>query len=112
MTVHPPGERAPCVKAVFPMPNGNATVVLRPTVADGALVLDSSGGRFGGSGFYRVQARDPERVRVWRVRTLGERFRMYVDAKGDVRCDHAVRFLGLPVLGLHYRIFRRTRAGT
>jgi hypothetical protein len=107
MTERAPAERAPCVKVVFPMPSGNATVVLRPSVKGGALELDSSGPRFGSAGFYRVQARDAERVRVWRIRTLKEHFRVYVDGKGALRCDHAVRFLGLPVLRLHYKMFRR-----
>lgn len=46
MTESPPVAGTPCAKVVFPMPNGNATVILRPRIgADGALVLDSSGGR-------------------------------------------------------------------
>lgn len=107
MTERVPGASAPCVKVVFPMPNGNATVVLRPTIdADGALLLSSRGGQFGGPGFYRVQGRGPGRVRVWMIRTLVEQFRVYVDAKGILRCDHAIRFLGLPVLRLHYKMTR------
>jgi hypothetical protein len=108
MAARVPGERAPCVKVVFPMPDGNATVVLRPSVdAEGALVLDSSATHFGGAGFYRVQAIDAERLRVWRIRTLRERFRVYVDAAGVLRCDHGVSFLGLRVLKLHYKMSRR-----
>jgi hypothetical protein len=107
MTERVPGASAPCVKVVFPMPNGNATVVLRPSVdKDGALVLSSRGGRFGGPGFYRVQGRSGGRLRVWMIRSLVEQFRVYVDAKGVLRCDHAVRFLGLPVLRLHYKMTR------
>jgi hypothetical protein len=113
MTERAPAAPGPCVKVVFPMPRGNATVVLRPDVdADGALVLESSGRRFGDAGFYRVQARDAERVRVWHIRTLKERFRVYVDERGVLRCDHSVRFLGLPVLTLHYKIFRREAAAS
>ncbi|HUS65173.1 MAG TPA: hypothetical protein VMZ28_11550 [Kofleriaceae bacterium] len=107
MTEVAPGLAAPCVKVVFPMPRGNATVVLRPEVAeDGALLLDSSGRRFGDAGFYRCAARGSERLRVWQVKTLRETFRVYVDRAGVLRCDHAVRFLGLPVLNLHYKICR------
>lgn len=109
MTEQAPNLGVPCMKTVFPMPNGNATVILRPRVnADGSLVFDSSGKRFGDAGFYRVQARGPERVRVWYIRTLKEQFHMFVDEHGDLRCDHAVRFLGLPVLRLHYKMLRRT----
>jgi len=100
----PHGDR-PCVKVVFPMPAGNATVILAPRLdAAGNLELDSRGARFGDAGFYRVQRLRPGRLRVWRVRTLVEHFRVYLDAEGVLRCDHRVRFLGLPVLALHYRI--------
>ncbi|HEY1555998.1 MAG TPA: hypothetical protein VGF94_14270 [Kofleriaceae bacterium] len=108
MTERPPHEAAPCVKVVFPMPHGNATVILRASFrADGSLDLDSSGRRFGEAGFYRVHARDTERIRVWRVATLRERFHVFVDDAGTLRCDHDVSFLGLRVLRLHYKMFRR-----
>ncbi len=107
MTERTPNEVDPCVKVVFPMPRGNATVILRASIDDtGALVLDSSGHRFGEAGFYRVQARDGERARVWRISTLREHFRVYVDAAGVLRCDHRVKFLGLPCLSLHYKMTR------
>jgi hypothetical protein len=100
----PRGDRA-CVKVVFPMPEGNATVILAPRIdARGDLELDSHGAGFGDAGFYRVQRTRPGSLRVWRVRSLVEHFRLYVDAEGVLRCDHRVRFLGLPVLALHYRI--------
>jgi hypothetical protein len=42
-----------CIKAVFPLPNGNATVILKPSVGkNGELVLNSSGKKFGDNGFY------------------------------------------------------------
>ena len=45
-TTLPDGRR--CAKIVFPLPRGNATVVLAPRVdADGALHLESSGRGFG-----------------------------------------------------------------
>jgi len=100
-----PAQASPCVKVVFPMPEGNATVILRPeNDTDGGLRLESKGSAFGDVGFYRVQAASKGRVRVWRIRSLVERFRLYVDDFGALRCDHTVRFLGLPVLSLHYKI--------
>ena len=112
MTETAPGAGVPCVKVVFPMPNGNATVVLRPEVEpDGSLILDSSGKRFGDAGFYRMQKIDGERLRVWQIKTLKERFHVYTDPAGTLRCDHSVRFLGMPVLTLHYKIFKRAEAG-
>jgi hypothetical protein len=106
-------DRAPqydgaCVKVVFPMPYGNATVLLRPENApNGAFVLLSSGRRFGDPGFYRLR-RNGDRLCVSYLRTLRERFFVYVDAEGTLRCDHTVRFCGLPVLTLHYRMAPRT----
>jgi hypothetical protein len=111
MTERVPNAPGPCVKVVFPMPHGNATVLLRPEVTSGgSLVLDSSGRRFGDPGFYRLDARGAERVRVWHIRSLKEKFHVFVDPDGTLRCDHSVRFLGLPVLRLHYKMFRKTVA--
>jgi hypothetical protein len=100
----PIGDR-PVVKVVFPMPHGNATVLLHPRLSPtGEFELSSEGQTFGDVGFYRIDGRPDGRLRVWRVRTLKELFRVYLDAAGTLRCDHQVRFLGLPVLRLHYRI--------
>ena len=42
-----------CVKAVFPLPKGNATVIMVPKIeVNGSLTLDSSGKKFGDPGFY------------------------------------------------------------
>ncbi len=105
MTSRVPLSERPCVKVVFPMPRGNATVILRPSVdAEGHFELSSEGKGFGDVGFYRVETLGKGELRVWRVRTLKEHFRVYVDDQGTLRCDHRIRFLGLPVLHLHYRI--------
>jgi hypothetical protein len=104
MTESPPRAGGPCVKVVFPMPDGNATVLLRPTNIEGSgFRLASIGHGFGDAGFYRVQ-RAGHALRVWCIRTLHETFRLYVDPEDFVRCEHDVRFLGFPVLTLHYRI--------
>lgn len=51
-TCHLPSGKT-CIKAIFPLPNGSATVILKPSVGQrGELILDSSGRRFGDSGFY------------------------------------------------------------
>ena len=42
-----------CIKAIFPLPNGNATVILTPNIGPrGELILDSAGQKIGDSGFY------------------------------------------------------------
>jgi hypothetical protein len=111
MTVRVPRSDTPCVKVVFPMPRGNATVILRPSVDErGNLHLISRGAGFGDAGFYRITDLGDDRLRVWRVSTLHEDFHVYVDEAEVLRCDHTVRFLGTRVLHLHYRI-ERNRQG-
>lgn len=42
-----------CIKAIFPLPKGNATVIMKPSVGTNKeLILDSSGDKFGDAGFY------------------------------------------------------------
>jgi hypothetical protein len=103
-TASPPGHR-PCVKTVFPVVRGNATVLLRPeNQADGSFKLISSGRRFGDPGFYRITAASRGRLRIWYVRPLKEIFHVYPDTDGSVRTDHFLSWWGLPVLHLHYHI--------
>lgn len=98
-----------CVKVVFPLPNGNAIVILKPEVdASGALTITSAGDGFGHPGFYfTVHAPDG---RVWAryVRTMRESIRAYAPGDGDVHADHTLRIFGRVFLRLHYRL-RRTR---
>jgi hypothetical protein len=104
MTERVPRHDGLCEKVVFPMPGGNATVILRPeNAAAGGFRLDSSATRFGDVGFYRIGQMRGGALRVWRVPSLHEQFHLYVE-EDILRCDHHVRFLGLPVLSLHYRI--------
>ena len=103
MTQPTPRENLPCIKTVFPMPDGNATVILRPVNDGTGFRLTSAGTGFGDAGFYRVQ-KSGDGMRIWRVSHLHETFHLYVDQEGCVRCDHEVRFLGVDVITLHYRM--------
>lgn len=106
MTERAPAVPGRCVKVVFPMPNGNATVILRPENDEGSgLRLSSVGRAFGDAGFYRMQ-RSGDGLRVWRIASLHETFFLYADEEDVIRCEHEVRFLGFRVLTLHYRIAR------
>lgn len=108
MTEEIPHAEGACVKVVFPMPNGNATVILRPENDERTgFRLVSAGERFGDVGFYRVQ-RSGDALRVWRISSLHETFCLYVDDEDTVRCEHDIRFLGFRVLTLHYKIGPRT----
>ena len=109
MTERVPGEDVPCVKVVFPMPNGNATVILRPRARARRLVHPRLE-RARASGARASIACRPEAPIACACGGSGRcasTSACYVDAKGALRCDHSVKFLGLPVLRLHYKMARR-----
>lgn len=100
-----PGRAGLCVKVVFPLPNGNAIVLMRPVAhEDGSLSVVSAGTRFGDPGFYfTVRAREGE---VWAryVASLKESIRVYAAEGGAVRADHVLKLWGATFLRLHYRL--------
>lgn len=99
----PSGE--PVLKVVFPLPRGNATVLMKPTVDDdGALVLTSSGERLGDSGFYFLLTNSKGKFFVRYLPTLRESIRVFVDEEGVLRADHILRLRKSKALHLHYRI--------
>jgi hypothetical protein len=104
-----PDEATPCVRVVFPLPNGNAIVVMRPTMEAGALVLRSAGRGFGGPGFYFTVRDRHASIHARYVRTFRETIRVYASEDG-VRADHAVSIWRLTFLRLHYRLRRRPAA--
>lgn len=102
-----PGRAGSCVKVVFPLPNGNATVLMRPEAhPDGSLSVVSEGRRFGDPGFYFTVHRGG---RVWAryVRAMRERIQVYATEEGSVCADHLLTLWGTTFLRLHYRM-RRT----
>jgi hypothetical protein len=99
----------PCLRVVFPLPNGNATVIMSPMAnEDGSLTLLSSGRTFGDPGFY-FTVHDGDSISARYVRTFRERIHVYADGR-DVRADHVLRVWGFGFLRLHYRLRRRREA--
>jgi hypothetical protein len=98
----------PCVKVVFPLPNGNAIVVMKPVAhADGSFTVASSGNGFGDPGFY-FTIRKPDGTIIGRyVRSLKEWITVYPGTNGEVRADHVLKYFGITFLRLHYRMDKR-----
>jgi hypothetical protein len=89
----PDGRR--CAKIVFPLPRGNATVVMAPSVGDeGRLDLVSSGERFGDPGFYFLLRDSKSRHWAQYIRSFRERITVYVDQEQSLRADHALSLWG------------------
>jgi hypothetical protein len=100
-----PGRRGLCVKVVFPLPNGNAIVLMRPQAhADGSFSVVSAGSRFGDPGFYFTVHGDDGTVWVRYVRSLKESIRVYPAAQREVRADHVLTIWSAVFLRLHYRL--------
>jgi hypothetical protein len=106
-----PGRKGMCVKVVFPLPNGNAIVIMRPTAhQDGSFSVLSVGDVFGDPGFY-FTVRQPDGSFAARyLRAMKEGIRVYPAQRDEVRADHTLNLFGMRFLTLHYRL--RPRAGT
>ncbi|MCH8839716.1 MAG: hypothetical protein IH831_03405 [Planctomycetes bacterium] len=104
-----PGFDGPCIRVVFPLPNGSAIIIMRPTAEpDGSFAVHSVGKRFGDPGFYFfVQDRDGKGWARY-VSSLKETIRVFPTSDGDVRADHILHFWGAQFLKLHYRMRSRT----
>ncbi|MBC8073193.1 MAG: hypothetical protein IAG13_33030 [Deltaproteobacteria bacterium] len=103
-----PGHAGPCIKVVFPLPNGNAIIVLRPRVdPNGGLSLVSDGRRFGDPGFYFTVLAEPGEVWARYVRTMKEGLSLRVEG-GAMTASHRFAVFGLTFLELRYAIARKT----
>lgn len=104
---HVPNQPAPCVKVVFPLPNGNAIVIMRTECRpDGSFVVTSAGRGFGDPGFYFTIHGDTGNAWARYVRALRESIHVYPAENGDVRADHVLTFFHMTFLRLHYRMRR------
>ncbi len=105
----PPGYNSPCVKVVFPLPNGNAIVIMKPEVhADGSLSVTSSGKAFGDPGFYFVVHNRSGMAWARYLPGLKETIRVYAAESDIVRADHVLWLWGMEFLRLHYLMLLRT----
>lgn len=107
-----PKHRGACVKVVFPLPNGNATVIMYPEEhADGTFSVTSAGKSFGDPGFYFTVHHNGK---VWAryVKAMQESITVYESSKDEVRADHILKFWGATFLRLHYRLRKKQRGGS
>ena len=96
-----------CIKAVFPLPNGNATVIMSPTAGpEGALHLISSGKKFGEPGFYFLL--NDSKGAHWAQYIRSFRDQLTVYSKEDkVFAEQALTLWKLHVVKFNYEISRK-----
>lgn len=95
-----------CIKAVFPLPNGNATVIMSPSVgANGELRLDSSGKEFGDPGFYFLLV--DSRGGIWSqyVGSFRDHLNVYCE-EGNVFAEQTLTLWHQRVVRFNYEILR------
>ena len=102
-----PGWDGTCLKVTFPLPNGNAHVIMKPILhEDGSLSFVSSGRRFGEPGFYFTVQGDDGRLFARYVSTMRETIRVYEAGEDEARGRPYAHLLGSVFLRLHYRLRR------
>jgi hypothetical protein len=107
---HLPEPAGACLQVVFPLPNGNAIILLRPRVEPGGgLTLLSEGAGFGDPGFYFTVLGEPGTLWARNVRTMKEQLSLRVEGMA-VHGRHRFWVFGLPFMELTYRITEKACA--
>lgn len=103
-------SRKICLKAIFPLPNGNATVILSPSVGNhGELILKSSGNKFGESGFYFLL--NDSKGNVWAKFIKAFKDRLVVSSVNDrILVEQTLTLWNLTVLKFEYNIHKSSSA--
>lgn len=93
-----------CIKAVFPLPNGNATVILSPRIGEnGELILESSGKRFGDAGFYFLLIDSKGNHWAQFIRSFRDRLSVF-PKNGHLRAEQTLTLWHLTVVKFTYEI--------
>ena len=101
------------LKVIFPLPNGNASVVMtKEVLTDGSLLLSSDGKTFGDNGFYFTLTDHKGNHWAKFVKSMHEWIKVYVDEENILRADHNLKFYGIPFLNLHYKMTQKHQKTT
>lgn len=93
-----------CIKAIFPLPNGSATVILTPKVGkNGELILESSGNRIGDSGFYFLLK--DSKGQLWSKHIKSFKDKLVVRSENEsITASQTLTLWNLRVLKFEYKI--------
>lgn len=104
-TCNNPNYQKPLLKVVFPLPNGNASVVMtKKVLEDGSLILSSDGKKFGDNGFYFTLKNNKGEYWARFIKSMHEWIKVYEDEEKVLRADHNLNFYGIRFLNLHYKM--------
>lgn len=97
-----------CIKAIFPLPNGSATVILTPKVGkNGELILESAGNRIGDSGFYFLLK--DSKGQLWSKYIKSFKDKLVVRSENEnITASQTLTLWNLRVLKFEYKIKKST----
>jgi hypothetical protein len=95
------------VKTIFPLPNGSATVLLKPSVnQNGDFILDASGNHFGDAGFYFLMKDSKEQI--WSRYIPSFKDKLHISFKGDkLFAKQTMKLWGMTVVVFEYDIRKK-----
>lgn len=92
-----------CIKAVFPLPKGNATVLMCPSVGPkGELILESSGKKIGDPGFYFLL--NDSKGNYWAQFISSFRDRLIIGGDASISAEQTLTLWRQKVFQFNYRI--------
>lgn len=93
-----------CIKAVFPLPKGNATVLIKTSISkNNELILDSSGKQFGDAGFYFLL--NDSRGNFWAKFVSSFTDQLIVSqVAGNLRAKQTLKLWNMTVVNFDYDI--------
>lgn len=92
-----------CVKAIFPLPNGNVTVIMKPIIENQGLKLNSDGAKFGQTGFYFLLK--DSKGENWSKYVKSFKDYLQVEENGDsVKASQVLTLWNIKVLEFNYQI--------
>lgn len=95
-----------CIKAIFPLPKGNATVILKPSVGDkNEFILDSSGNKFGDAGFYFLL--NDSKGNFWSkyIKSFTDKLILF-NENGSLKANQTLRLWNLKVARFEYDMIK------
>src|SRR5690606_13422127 len=103
-----PNYKKPLLKVIFPLPNGNASIIMKHKIEnDGSLLLSSDGKKFGNNGFYFILTNNKGEFWARFVKSMHEWIRVYEDDENVLRADHTLNFYRIRFLNLHYKMSKK-----
>jgi len=99
-----------CIKAIFPLPKGNATVLLRPSVGyKGELILDSSGNKFGDAGFYFLLNDSKRNYWSQFIKSFTDKL-IVCEEQGNLKAIQTLKLWNLKVASFEYTVIKQPKS--